>query len=156
MAAVNLSSGYYNEHRLHEHINLAEMQYNIRRVLQMVNTPCGVFQYETAPAQHRRNRWGGYCWRPQETRPQQVFLMKLPEDASVRVGKLPLRKADFYLSESGEVYRYLAALDAAILTEQAKAYDSEGKRLKFSRRSQPTRWVSILSFAQAMELLQTV
>lgn len=55
-----------------------------------------------------------------------------------------------------EVYRYLAALDAAILTEQAKAYDSEGKRLKFSRRSQPTRWVSVLSFAQAMELLQTV
>lgn len=113
MAAVNLSSGYYNEHRLHEHINLAEMQYNIRRTFQMV------IQYETAPAQHRRNRWGGYCWRPQETRPQQVFLMKLPEDASVRVGKLPLKKADFYLSESGEVYRYLAALDAAILTEQA-------------------------------------
>lgn len=36
-AAVNLSSGYYNPHTLHEYINRSELEYTIERVIEMVH-----------------------------------------------------------------------------------------------------------------------
>lgn len=44
-AAVNISSGYYNEHRLHEHINLEQMKYNALRIQEIVLTKSEHFEY---------------------------------------------------------------------------------------------------------------
>lgn len=37
VAAVNLSSGYYNAHKLHEYINVSELEHTIERVAEMVS-----------------------------------------------------------------------------------------------------------------------
>lgn len=44
-AAVNISSGYYNEHRLYEHINLEQMKYNALPIQEMVLTKSEHFEY---------------------------------------------------------------------------------------------------------------
>ena len=44
-AAVNISAGYYNEHRLHEVIDWSAMQNNVERIKQMVQTETGKYPY---------------------------------------------------------------------------------------------------------------
>ena len=45
VAAVNLSSGYYSQHTLHEYINVQQMENNIQRGLQLIRKPCEKFDY---------------------------------------------------------------------------------------------------------------
>ncbi len=45
VAAVNLSSGYYNPHTEHEYVSVTDMKATIRRSTQMLNSDCGVFKY---------------------------------------------------------------------------------------------------------------
>ena len=52
VAAVNLSSGYYNAHTLHEYINVAELHETIRRVGEIIAEVSELprFEYVEAPA----------------------------------------------------------------------------------------------------------
>lgn len=45
VAAVNISAGYYNEHTLHESIDLKAVKNNVERVRKMVDTPAEQFEY---------------------------------------------------------------------------------------------------------------
>lgn len=45
IAAVNLSSGYYNEHMPHEHINMKDVRRNIKRGIDIIKTETGFFEY---------------------------------------------------------------------------------------------------------------
>lgn len=45
VAAVNLSAGYYNEHTIHEHINLRDVCNNIERARRIVATKTDKFEY---------------------------------------------------------------------------------------------------------------
>ena len=45
IAAVNISSGYYNAHRTHEYIDLNAVHHNISRIVEMVNAEYGPFKY---------------------------------------------------------------------------------------------------------------
>ena len=40
VAAVNISSGYYNQHTLHEYVNVAQMENNIERGKKLILKPC--------------------------------------------------------------------------------------------------------------------
>jgi len=44
-AAVNISAGYYNEHRLHETIDTTAMKNNVDRIVRMVGTRTEKYQY---------------------------------------------------------------------------------------------------------------
>lgn len=50
VAAVNLSSGYYNPHTLHEYINRAELEHTIQRVIQIIKELDGLPRFEYATA----------------------------------------------------------------------------------------------------------
>ena len=48
IAAVNLSCGFYDEHTLHERVDMAVVRRNVERVCEMVCTETGVFEYMDA------------------------------------------------------------------------------------------------------------
>lgn len=45
IAAVNISAGYYNEHRIHETIYMHDIENNIRRLNQMISSNTERFEY---------------------------------------------------------------------------------------------------------------
>lgn len=63
-AAVNISAGYYNEHRLHEVIDWSAMQNNVERIKQMVQTETGKYPYRKRISSFRVCMCGEYaCMR---------------------------------------------------------------------------------------------
>ena len=64
VAAVNLSSGYYNAHTTHEYINLSELKATIKKVVEIVEESCApdfpAFEYIEAP--RLRKRWDEFSW----------------------------------------------------------------------------------------------
>ena len=65
-AAVNISAGYYNEHRLHEVIDWSAMQNNVERIKQMVQTETGKYPYRKRKCSDEKNK-------PQKIRDQRPF-----------------------------------------------------------------------------------
>lgn len=79
-AAVNISAGYYNEHRLHEVIDWSAMQNNVERIKQMVQTETGKYPYR------KRKLYAGSYFGQQTLfdiepagRDKEKLLMELPE-----------------------------------------------------------------------------
>lgn len=89
IAAVNISAGYYNEHTLHEYVNMDVMEKNIERVEKMVSTPSGEFAYIAAKRvgtkglfdQGRRiihNRWlDDFDWVSDTKEPKEIRQLKV-------------------------------------------------------------------------------
>jgi len=81
IAAVNISAGYYNEHTRHEHVNLAEVAQNIKRVGQMVSSTSKPFQYIEAMRFARRGYiedryFGELDWTLDAGDPTEVLQLK--------------------------------------------------------------------------------
>lgn len=53
VAAVNISAGYFNEHTLHESVDLDIVARNIQKIKAMLRKPCDKFEYIT-----RARTWG--------------------------------------------------------------------------------------------------
>lgn len=60
VAAVNLSSGYYNAHTRYEYIALDEMEDNIQRAVEMINTETDKFVYIEKEWKSYRTRIASY------------------------------------------------------------------------------------------------
>lgn len=62
VAAVNLSCGYYDEHRKEkETVNVAEMRRSIEAAIKLINSPCEKpFEYIDYYESHMSDRWGGW------------------------------------------------------------------------------------------------
>lgn len=61
VAAVNLSSGYYNEHTQHEYIVISELERNIERVMRMFNTKVDKpFEYIEAVYNYKNWKYAGW------------------------------------------------------------------------------------------------
>lgn len=156
VAAVNISAGYFNEHSLHEYIDLAAVERNIGLIREMVQSPTERFEYvERSYAFNQMSfedirLWDfGGTW---EGNPRRKFLMPLPEDSSLVVGSYETFGSGAYLIDSsGNVYRYLPELDAAVYSEGAEAYASDGTSLAFNRKL--ARQMHILTLEAALELL---
>lgn len=61
VAAVNLSSGYYNAHTLHEYINRKQLNATIKKVLEIIDevSDPDFPKYEYIEAPHFSRKWGG-------------------------------------------------------------------------------------------------
>lgn len=156
-AAVNISAGYYYEHRQYEVIDCAAMQNNIERIKQMlaVETPsfpymqrrfsfrqCSLFDRDSLSAStnsaHRKK-----------------LLADLPDTAFLLMnGSVIMPSYPYLMDCDGNMYAYISELDAAVLSENVFACDDRGEPVKFSITE--ARWISVISMEAALEQLETV
>ena len=153
IAAVNISAGYYNEHRPHEYINLAHMTHNILRIWEMIQTPTEVFEYIERAYDY--GSFGGQiplwdiCPGVMSQPDDRKLLMPLPETAHVEVnGKWVNNGLAHFVDEKGVVYDYLDELDAVVRADYAKAYGEDEQPLQFSKRS--AQKVKVISLEDAL------
>lgn len=157
IAAVNISAGYYNEHRLHEHINLTHVEQNIARILEMVQTPTGQFEYVERKL-HSYRSFGGqtFLWDrfsgSADMQDGRKILMPVPETAYVEVnGRRVENGLAHFMDDKGVVYDYLSALDVAVRADYTKAYGQDGLPLRFSMRA--AQKIQVLSLETALTRL---
>lgn len=148
-AAVNISSGYYNEHRQHEVIDLHTLENNIQRVAQMVKQPT-----ETFPYMDRRSSWYGQQTLFSFSEDDRVrLLMPLPDTACLVInGCIVNETAQYMLDKNGVVYIYLADLEAAVELENTYACDENGKEISFSIFE--AQRLPVITFESAIEQLR--
>ncbi len=156
IAAVNISAGYYNEHRLHEHINLEHMTHNILRIWEMIQTPTEAFEYIERAYDY--GYFGGQiplwdiCPGVISQPDDKKLLMPLPETAYVEVnGKRVNNGLAHFVDEKGVVYDYLDELDAVVRAHYAKAYGEDEQLLQFSKRS--AQKIKVISLEDALARL---
>lgn len=152
-AAVNLSAGYYNEHRLHEVIDWSAMQNNVGRIKQMVQTETGKYSYM------KRKLYAGSYFGQQTLfdmepagRDKEKLLMELPEGTRLMMNGCEVTPSFPYLMDNeGNVYAGIQELDAAVLSENSIACDENGELLSFSVFD--AKRMKVLSMESAMEQL---
>lgn len=159
VAAVNISAGYYNEHSRHEYINLAEVERNITRVAEMVQCQTEQFDYIERSYAHgfgqmsfedaRLWDFSGFSQDKGRTK----WLMPLPDTAYLALGGYETAEIGAHLIDSsGDVYRYLPELDAAIHSENAQVYSRTGEPLVYERKQ--AKRLQVLPLETALELLE--
>lgn len=158
VAAVNISAGYYNEHSRHEYINLLEVECNITRVSEMVQSQTEQYDYIERSYSHSFGQmsfedaslWDFSDFSQGKNRSK--WLMPLPDTARLALGGYETAEIDAHLIDSsGEVYRYLPELDAAIHSENAQAHSRTGEPLVYDRKQ--ARRLQVLPLETAFELL---
>ena len=88
-AAVNISAGYFNEHREHEYIDMLAVEYNIERIIDMLKTETEHFDYITGSDYEKQISMFGYWgWIPMEQRNTEQksvrkLLMTIPDSAHI-------------------------------------------------------------------------
>lgn len=158
VAAVNISAGYYNEHSRHEYIKLLEVECNIARVAEMVQSQAEQYDYiERSYARgfgqisfEEAQLWdfSGFS----QDKGQTKLLMPLPVTAHLALGGYETTEIDAHLIDSsGEVYRYLPELDAAIHSENAQVHSRTGEPLAYDRKQ--AKRFQVLPLETALELL---
>ena len=115
------------------------MEYNIARMLEMVQPPTDQFEYIE---REMHSCFGGqtFQWNHfsglADRRDNRKLLMPVPETAYVEVnGRWVENRLAHFMDYKGMVYDYLEELDAAVLADYTKAYAQDGQPLKFSRRA---------------------
>lgn len=153
-AAVNISAGYYNEHRLHEMIDTFAMQNNIERIIRMVRT-----ETEKYPYMKRRNFWNSRFSQQSlfdigfEKKGKEKLLMEIPTDAHLMMNGYEITPACTYLIDSeSSVYVHIPELDVAVLSESAVACDKNGELISFSVYD--AKRMKVLPMESAMEQLE--
>lgn len=149
-AAVNISCGYYCEHRRHEYIRLDQMRENAKRIVEMVSKPSPRFEYREQRMENHEF-WQSLFWE-QKLQPRRENVMALPEGTRVMLQGKELAGKHFRLNQNGNVYRYLPELEAIVCIEQAEARDENGNLPVFYAGQ--ASWYRILSTEEAVEQLQ--
>lgn len=157
VAAVNISAGYYNEHRQHEYVRLDQMEENISRVREIVLTNTERFAYRglySSPS--AGGFWGEELtlWNMRfSSRKEPKPLMELPDNARLMMGSHEMGGGrSHYIDRKGNVYLYLHELGAAVLIDGACAYSDAGEPLSFD--SKLAQDIRIMEYDEAMELLR--
>lgn len=157
-AAVNISAGYYNEHSRHEYINLLEVERNISRVAEMVQSQSEQYDYIERSYSHGFGQISfeeARLWDFPEVSPEKnrcKWLMPLPDTAHLALGGYETTEIDAHMIDSsGEVYRYLPELDAAIHSENAEVHSRTGGPLAYERKQ--AKRMQVLPLETALELL---
>lgn len=153
-AAVNISAGYYNEHRLHEVIDTSYLQYNVERITEMVQSQTKKYLYVKRKyfMEHSYYRQQTLFDLGYEEKPKEKLLMELPEGTQLMMNGYAVTPACTYLMDKdGNVYAGIPELDAAVLSENAMACDENGELIQFSVFD--AKRVKVLSMESAMEQL---
>lgn len=155
-AAVNISAGYYNEHRQHECIDMLAVENNIRRIMQMALTetePFGFIQRKSSF--HPFSFFGGQrslfdCAEAGDSR--QKLLMRLPDTARLITNGCEIDTDSLYLIDrESNVFIYLDELDASVESEHSYACDENGEAIAFSVSD--AKRLPVLSMEAALEQL---
>lgn len=159
-AAVNISAGYFNEHRLHEMIDTHAMCENVRRLAAMLRQETCHFPYRER-VHLRGYMFGGQSslFAPMANDPPQKcthkLLMPLPEDTRLFMGQHQLSYAPEYrMDRSGNLYMYLECLEAAVEAEGVFACNEEGHPPVFSAACEGTKFLPVYTYEEAVELLE--
>lgn len=153
-AAVNISAGYYCEHRQHEMIDCAAMQDNIERIKKMLAVDTQSFPY-----MQRRFSFQQCSLFDRETfisyadyGYQKKLLAALPDSVCLLMNGSAIEPSYSYRMDSdGNVYSYVKELEAAVLLENTFVCDERGKPIEFPYAE--AAWVSVISMEAALEQL---
>lgn len=158
-AAVNISAGYYNEHRQYECIDMLAVENNIRRIMQMALT-----ETEDFPFIQRKSRFyqfslfGGQRSMFDLTEmkdSKQKLLMNLPDTARLITNGCEISSEAVYLIDREcNVYLYLDELGAAVESEYSYACDKNGEPITFSAFD--AKRLPVLSMEAALEQLSMI
>ena len=159
-AAVNISAGYFNEHRPHEMIDTYAMCENVRRLTAMFWQNTCHFPYKERI--HARGSMFGEqssLFAPMVERPSRAatckLLMPLPEETRLYMGQHQIGSAPKYrMDRSGNLYMYLERLNAAVEAEGVFACDAGGHPPVFSAVCEGTRFLPVYTYEEAVERLE--
>lgn len=151
IAAVNISSGYYNAHRTHEYIDMNAVQHNIARIVEMVNAEYGPFKYIDWQVNAKKSKQCSiFDMSPEDE--SSKYLMPLPSHARLFVSDCEMPENSGYLMDKDNIiYFYSAELQAAVESLNSYACDSSGKEIRFSFMN--ARRTMILSCEEALQKL---
>lgn len=153
-AAVNISAGYYNEHRLHEMIDSFAMQNNIDRIIQMAQTQTMRYPYAERGFFTRNSLFRQQTLFDMESgeKGKEKLLMELPEGTRLMMNGCEIIPTCTYLMDKdGNVYVSVPDLHAAVLSENSVACDENGEILSFSVFD--AKRMKVVSMESAMEQL---
>ncbi len=155
-AAVNISAGYYNEHRTHEYIDMLAVLRNIERICKMVSFETEHFEYT-----ERKDKCGQISLFGErvsidtpaiDCREKRTMLMPIPQNAHLVTNGYKIARASEYLVDiEGQIFIYLPEIDAAVISEHSFACDDNGEQIVFS--IDEARRLSVISMEEALERL---
>lgn len=156
-AAVNISAGYYNEHRLHECIDVNALYHNVRRITQMLKTQTEHFEYI------EKNNFNTFSFI-ENGRFSNAFnlhnsknklLMCLPQNSKLISNGYELNvQSNYFIDHENNVYVYLEELNAAVESEHSYACDKNGEQICFS--SFEAKRLPVISMETALERLSMI
>jgi len=156
VAAVNISAGYYQEHRLNEYVRLDQMERNAERILEIVRTDTERFDYVGRSSSY--NRYFGMeemtLWNMgRDDRGAWKELMRLPETACLSIGSHVLSHQNgYYIDKNSYAYQHLPELDVVVALDGTAACTETGDPIPFDRRK-ATR-LRVMDLEQALDLLR--
>ena len=160
-AAVNISAGYFNEHRQHEYIDMYAVENNIRRIGEMIMADSEHFEYIKRREDSRQlSMFGGFGWVPMDfslsdTNGKKKNLMKIPDDAHLVTNGCEIGgQSRYYIDRESSIYIYLDEIDAAVESEHSFACDDNGEPISFEAKS--AKRITVLSMEEAVEKLSSL
>ncbi len=155
-AAVNISAGYHNEHCLHEYIDMQAVEHNIGRISKMLQTETEHYPY-AMPVRESLQLTVAGDWVPMESYDSEdgntyARLMPIPETARLLTNGYELALSPKHMVDrEGQVYLYIAELNAAVMSEHSFVCGRGGDAIPFSERE--ALRVLILPMESALESL---
>ena len=157
-AAVNISAGYYNEHRLHEYIDMFAVENNIRRIGEMIMADSEHFEFIKRVHDDRQLSMFGSCgWVPMELSVadgtgKRKALMKLPDACHIVTNGCEIAgESRYYIDRENNVYNYLAEINAAVESEHTFACDDNGEQIPFFASN--AKGIAVITMEDALERL---
>lgn len=159
VAAVNISAGYYQEHRLNEYVRLDQMEENAERILEIVQTATERFEY--VGRNSRYDRFFGMeelsLWNmgnsSKDDRGAWKELMQLPETVCLSIGSHVLgQNRRYFIDKNRSTYQHLPELDVVVALDGATACTETGDPISFDRHK-ATR-LRVMDLEQALDLLR--
>ena len=145
LAAVNLSTGYYNAHRVNEFVRLDEVEKLIGRVKTLLQAETGRFSYSDRPLS---------CAVQMEcAAPQRKQLTALSDAHIVRINHQNIADGrGYFMDEHGGVYLYLDEHDCMVHICDAEAFCKDGSAA--ANQTEQAKEYKTIEMEEAMRLLE--
>ena len=157
-AAVNISAGYYNEHRLFEYIDMLAVENNIRRIGEMIMADSEHFEFIKRVHDDRQLSMFESCgWVPMgisipDGTGKRKQLMMLPRGCHLVTNGYEIEGGSrYHIDRENNVYIYLDELDVAVESEHTFACDDNGEQIPFSASN--AKRISVITMEEAVERL---
>lgn len=144
LAAVNLSTGYYNAHRANEFVRLDEVEKLIGRVEKLLQKKTERFPYASKPMARKLNEPDGLR-RKQLTALLDTHIVRIKHQ-DVADGR------GYFMDEHGGVYLYLDEHDRMVHIDSAEAFCKDGSAATY--QAGQAKEYKTIEMEEAMRLLE--